>query len=226
MWDPIAWAQLSTDEALRALFDRATTDVRVAAAWYERHKRSPQIWSRVIRATTIVFGACGGLAPVISGLRVNLMTPGIAGVVSQIGYLLIGIAAGLLAFDRYFGLSSAWLRYVLAITNLRRLESQFQLEWSELLLVSPTLSSKEDLVPFLKSASAFQLAVINLVADETNAWHHEFQSSAADLQKLVMSRQDHSQISETTTRRTPAIPKRSPGSTHPTGEDRGPLSGR
>jgi hypothetical protein len=189
-WDPITWSQLPPHDGLKGLFDHALGRAREAEVWYERHKKSPQAWSRAIRAVAIIFGAIGGLAPIIAGLRFASITPEIASLISQLGYLLIGIAAGLLAFDRYFGLSSGWMRYVTALTALQRLKSAFVLDWSELLLTLPPPSSKDDLLPFLETTRQFCLAVVDLVAKETDAWSREFQSTVADLEKLVKVARD------------------------------------
>jgi hypothetical protein len=200
-WDPIAWSQLAPQDRLKNLFDHVVGRAREAEAWYERHKRLPQIWSRVIRGMVILLGATGGLARIVAGLRFDSITPAIASLISQLGYLLIGIAAGLLAFDRYFGLSSAWVRYVTAMAELQRLEAEFLLEWSELLLTRSSPSGTEDLLPFLESAREFWLAVIDLVARETDTWNREFQSAVTDLEKLVKAGREHARELEGGARR-------------------------
>ena len=210
-WDPITWSQLPAHEALKNLLDHVVAEASEAESWYRRHKDRLSFWSKAIRALAIAFGTAGGLAPIVAGLRFGLITPEFTSLISQLGYLLIGVAAGLLAFDRYFGVSSGWLRYVTALTGLQHLKSALLLEWSQLLLAAPVPSSPGELLPFLESARAFQLAVVNLVAMETEAWSTEFQSSAADLEKLVRREREQARDLETKGRHLPAAPRSRPG---------------
>jgi conflict system pore-forming effector with SLATT domain len=45
------------------------------------------------------------------------------------GFVLLGLAAGCSAYDRFFGYSAAWLRYMAAAVNLRAQLVDFQLAW-------------------------------------------------------------------------------------------------
>nr|WP_294556706.1 SLATT domain-containing protein [uncultured Rhodopila sp.] len=216
-WDPITWSQLPPQDGLKSLFEHVMGESRKAQGWYERHKKSPQSWSRLFRAMAIVFGATGGLAPIVSGIRLNSITPEIASLISQLGYLLIGIAAGLLAFDRYFGLSSAWLRYVTALTTLQRLEAAFLMRWSDLLLTQPSPSSKEDMQPFLESAREFWLAVIDLVGKETDTWSREFQAAVTDLERLVKAGREKTKDQERAARNAMAASRSRSGTKNDSG---------
>jgi hypothetical protein len=150
----------------------------------------------MIRALAIMFGTIGGLAPIVTGLRISVISGDTASVVSQIGYLFIGAAASLLAFDRYFGISTGWLRYVAALSALQRLRAGFLFEWSELALKAANPPTQQDLEHFLQSARFFRLAVIDIIERETEVWNTEFSSSFAALEKTVRGGREDSQASD------------------------------
>src|SRR5262249_49531150 len=47
------------------------------------------------------------------------------------GFLLLALAAGCWAFDRFFGYSSSWLRYMAAATSLRTQLVEYQTAWAK-----------------------------------------------------------------------------------------------
>jgi hypothetical protein len=190
-WDPTAWSQLPPGEAAKYLLDHVLAEAAEADAWYRRHKGRRATYSRTIRAVVILFGAVGGFAPIVAGLRVGAITAENAAVINQLGFLCIGVAASLLAFDRYFGVSTGWLRYVAALSAIQRQRAEFLFQWSELLREISNSPTPDDLSRFIECARSFRLTIIDVIARETEAWNTEFRSSFADLERLVRAEQEH-----------------------------------
>jgi len=46
------------------------------------------------------------------------------------GYILIALGGDLFLFDRYFGFSTSWMRYMTAQMALQRNLEKFQLSWA------------------------------------------------------------------------------------------------
>ena len=100
---------------------------------------------------------------------------------------MLGLAAGLLAFDRYFGTSSGWIRYMTSLAAIERLRAEFLFDWTALLQKAPAAIDSEAKLVFLTRAQTFQKGVSEIVEKETAAWVAEFQSSIADLEKAVQT---------------------------------------
>lgn len=43
--------------------------------------------------------------------------------------IVLGIAAGLVMLDRFFGFSTAWVRYISTELHLRQILDEFRLDW-------------------------------------------------------------------------------------------------
>jgi hypothetical protein len=135
----------------------------------------------------IVLFVLGGLAPIVAGFLHGDNTADRMVEINQSGYLMLGLAAGLLAFDRYFGVSSGWIRDMTSLAGIERLRSEFMLDWTVMLQKAPTSIDASAVLPFLERAQTFQKAVLEIVEKETAAWIVEFQSSVADLDKVVQA---------------------------------------
>ncbi len=87
---------------------------------------------------------------------------------------MLAAAGACVAFDRLFGLSSSWMRDVVAALALERLVLAFQQEWALLevqALEEPELSEKRiALLGGLRSAASL------VIETETLEWVSEFQA--------------------------------------------------
>src|SRR5262249_37156125 len=92
--DPVAvlgrlrsWAQQHTTEAIR---------------WHLRDKQAKRAGSRLLRAAAVILAVAGGLIPLLAGDAGRGPNP-------KLGYLLLALSAGAVAFDHFFGLSAGWM---------------------------------------------------------------------------------------------------------------------
>ena len=188
-WNPEKWITQSPAEGIRSLFAYVDKEASKAVSWYESAKRKKAPTSRLLRAFAIVLFVLGGLAPIVAGL-VGVETADKAAkmvIITQSGYVVLGVAAGLLAFDRYFGFSSGWIRYMTSLATIERLRAEFLFDWTRLLQEAPATIDVGTKLKFLARAQAFQRGVSEIVEKETAAWVVEFQSSIADLEKVVQA---------------------------------------
>jgi hypothetical protein len=181
-----AWATKEPREAIHELFDHVVAGADSAIAWYARNKASKARLSRGIRATAIVLGVLGGLAP----LLVSLAEKDRQASLSQLGYVAIAVATGLVVGDRFFGVSSAWMRYMTTLFSLQRLLTDLRLEWAAMLIQAKATLTAEDVERFLTRARTFQATVQQLVEKETEAWATEFRTNLADLEKLLAQQKE------------------------------------
>lgn len=162
-WDPEIWKSRSPDEAIHSLFAYVDTEASKAVAWYENAKGSKATSSRVFRGFAIVLFVLGGLAPIAAGIMSKATADAEMVVITQSGYMMLGIAAGLLAFDRYFGVSSGWIRYMTSLAAIERLRAEFLFDWTALLQKAPATIDSETKLVFLTRAQAFQKGVSEIV---------------------------------------------------------------
>lgn len=154
--------------ALQVLHRHAEAKALAGIDWYLRERRSKRRAARALRATAIVLAAAGVLQPLATGPATGRI---------QWGYLLLGLAAAAVVFDRYFGLSRAWMRCVLAAQRLQRRLEQFQDDWiaacaSE--LIGNGRPSVSDRLMLLRSFSG---DVTEIVRQETAEWEQEFHAT-------------------------------------------------
>ena len=186
-FEPVTLRDKNPLDAINALFSFSSGEAKNVAGWYQAAKNRKATASRALRFLAIAFFVIGGLAPIIAGFWHGDQTANQMVEINQAGYLLIGLAAGFLAFDRYFGMSSGWIRYMTSLAAVERLRSEFMFDWTVMLKKAPTSLDDATIVAFLDRAQTFHKGLLELVEKETAAWVAEFQSSIADLDKAVQA---------------------------------------
>src|SRR5262245_34234909 len=88
--------------------------------WYVRKKKGRSFPSQMLRFGAVALTVLGGLVPVLMSLFPSppswpWLSPFSDMRFGQFGYLLLAIAAGLVLLDRYFGYSTGWMRYIVAM---------------------------------------------------------------------------------------------------------------
>ena len=145
--------------------------------------------SWILRALAIFLTTLGGLTPIMSALggsTIKLLDGQLNVYVGQLGYLFLGLAAGCIAFDRFFGFSSGWMRYISTKMVLEKELSEFRFDWAMMIAKfgkeSPTPDQIQLMIQRLKE---FLVLVNSNVENETNTWISEFKSSLADIEKAA-----------------------------------------
>lgn len=169
----IAWDKRLA--GLGELFSWAEDLAQESIEWYLSEKRRKARWSRSLRVAAVFFVTLGGAVPLAA------LTAGRAAL-GNWGFVLIGLAAGCLTYDRFAGYSSAWLRYMATATQLRVLLNEFQLDWVKLMAAIGAEEPSTDQVGIMIDAvQSFTRSVNNLIVGETQAWLVEFNANLAEL---------------------------------------------
>jgi hypothetical protein len=213
VWDPE-----KVPESLNRIYAWTVGESDAAIGWYHR-KKSPQARiSKLIRFMAILLFGLGGLAPLVAATGLEgffisgpnsgagaavapaVVPAGVPAAVapaspplinfSQWGYVFLGLAAFLLGFDRFFGFSTSYSRYVTTALAAQRALVEFQLDWVSLLARAKRLTSETDVEPFLQRTKALHVAIRDLVEKETLAWATEFQTNLTELEKMVSIQKD------------------------------------
>ncbi len=149
-----------------------------AVNWYLQDKASKRFGSRLLRGCAIVLALAGGLAPLVSTGRGGPSS-------SNWGYVLLAVAAGLVAFDHFFGLSSGWMRDMSTAQALQRRLTEFRLTWAEASAAEVSSGSAVNPSGRLQLVASFVRDVDALIASETGEWLTEFRTNVGQLQSHV-----------------------------------------
>lgn len=155
-----------------------------ATEWYLRFKKQKRVWARFLRVSAILFAAAAGILPMVQQLTIG--NEGASPIPPVCASILLAVAVFLVALDRFFGFSSAWIRYVLAEAEVRRLRQEFELDWQGLLASYGGQPPTTDQIQYtLATAKAFVAQVNTVISDETLKWVAEFQEALRQVDEHV-----------------------------------------
>jgi hypothetical protein len=179
----VAWDPQDVPGSLRKVNDYAEKLAAFAISWYYKKKGHKARFSRFFRYGAILCTSFAGLLPVITGTWPGLLN----GLVDAnndklLVSLAVGVAATLIALDRFAGYSTAWIRYIRAGADINRLLHEYRFNWVKLTAEAgpdPTTQASN----LLTLTRDFVAAIQQIVIQETQAWATEFESSLADMEK-------------------------------------------
>lgn len=165
-------------ERLDELYRRVEADALRTAEWYLSDRAWKRRGARILRAGAAAGAVTGAAMPLLE------LTGSVPGAASY-GYLALLLGAACLAGDRFFGLTSGWMRDVATAQAVQRRLQTLQFDWA-------TENVREILGPTEGTASEaaercltvlrrFSEDVTELVRSETAEWMVEFSSGPAPL---------------------------------------------
>jgi hypothetical protein len=177
----LAWDAANTERSLTAVFAHAAGTAEVAIHWYLQKKRPKQKNARRTRGWAIFLAAVAGLVPMVAQ-----MYPRIPPVWASVA---LGGAAFLVVLDRFFGFSSAWMRYISTELQIRQLLDEFRLDWeAERATWKGAPPTEEQVQKALLRCRSFVTQVNAIVREETSLWVTEFQETLRQLDESVKTR--------------------------------------
>jgi len=170
----INWKKENLDQDLRELTIYAMDYARQFRDYYRNSANYKRSWAKILRIIAIISTALGGLLPVLSQIlakdNINL-EPAWATVAITIAVTAIGL-------DRFFGFSSAWMRFITTEIKINSKIEQIKLNienerfsWQG---AAPDFDSAKTMINHI---TLFINEVSEIVKDETNTWMMEFQNS-------------------------------------------------
>jgi len=182
---------------------RQYAEMKVAAewSWYQSKKKWNSDRSQWLRWLALLLSILGGLVPLLIALFSGRpdwwwFTRAFGSIrFAQLGYVLLAMAAGFVLMDRYFGYSTAWMRYIVAMQTIEKAREAFRLDWTllarRLPLAAAGTPEQTDLIErMIQRARAFIVDVKEASERETQTWIVEFQSSLAQLEKELKSQSE------------------------------------
>jgi hypothetical protein len=111
-------------ELVNKKFESVVNDATGSKSWYKNKRAGTRKWSRGIRFCSIILIGLGGIFPLVGK---NWEKWGID--LTPWGYITIAIAGIILFIDRFFGFSSAWIRYTSTEMEITRQLNDFESGW-------------------------------------------------------------------------------------------------
>jgi ABC-type multidrug transport system fused ATPase/permease subunit len=180
------------------LRDYATQWIRYFLEYYESRKWKVQWAATTFRAIAFLSMILGGVILVGRTLSAknqqwlmeSVFHTSLQEVPAEVGLVLLALAGGLMAADRFANLSENWMRYVVAMLSLQRMHVEFQMasvQTNE--PVKDANSDKKDNKPPENKTQLeydriknFLNAVFDLVQHETQEWADEFRKNRSELE--------------------------------------------
>lgn len=168
------------------IFEKAINDCKGATIWYTNAKKSKKWWAQTIRISSILLGAIAALLPTISDMVNKGRTRTIPAGWTTI---CLGGAGAILLLDKFFGFSSAWMRYIIAEMQLRQMEQEFEMDWENARASwQESPPSKDEINQMLARCKAFTSQISTIIREETNVWVQEFQNTIKSLDESIKSK--------------------------------------
>ena len=172
---------------------------RSRVVWKKKGRSSV---SQSLRFSALILTVLGGLVPLL--IAVFEAPPDwpwlswAAGMrFGQVGYVLLALAGGLVLLDKYFGFSTGWMRYIVAMQAIEKARESFRLDWIGLRRAfantqPQTAEQAEVIERMILRARSVILEVKEHSEKETQAWILEFQTNLAQFEKDVKSQMEAS----------------------------------
>ena len=187
----LSWKDADVEISLAELRRYVESEAQKQIVWYYAKKRRKSQVSTALRFASILLFVAGGLIPIIKATLLPDAIKTLPFDFGQSGYLLIGLAAGCVGLDRFFGYSTGWIRYITTAMAIEKSLEEYRMEWARnMAKLRGAAPNEQQLDQLIQTCEAFILAFKGQVEQETKAWVAEFQSNLAQLEKDLQAKAD------------------------------------
>jgi hypothetical protein len=178
--DVLNWSPEQRRDSVHKVYQRAEKHALEAIDWYLRSKKGKKFWAQRLRFSVIILTAIAGLLPIFSQMyEVPPISASIA----------LGLAGTVLAVDKFFGFSSAWMRFIAVEHQIRQSLHEFQVNYElELSGWETPQPSVEQTQKVLNLCKAFLVQVDGIIRQETDKWLAEFQDAIKQIDSAAAAK--------------------------------------
>jgi hypothetical protein len=129
-----------------------------------------------------------GLTPLVLPLAVMVASPSHENLIKDLlplSAVLAAMSVACIAFDKLFGFSTAWVRFITAQLDLTARRDAFATQWAKECLRAGKQPTLEQVMANLDILAGFLGAMNDVVRSETRSWINEFRGALAELEKGV-----------------------------------------
>ena len=169
------WNEDTRQQDLEALYKETCAKVQDNIDWYTRNARQKKRYAQGIRTGSLIILGIGTILPVIID-TVNTIEG--VNLPSSIATMVLALGTGLIAFDRFMGYSTGWMRFITSELHLKSRLEAFQYQWElERIAWNGGMPTPEQAQMMATRCADLRGEVTQLVHDETQLWVQEFQST-------------------------------------------------
>jgi hypothetical protein len=180
------WNQQDPHVSLTRLYDWAVANAQQQIDWYEGKIKPKGRFSRTLLALAIIIGGMGALCPLIDTACSDYENAICSIPFLELGYILIALAGVIIVFDRTFGFSAGWMRFMETKMNLQQALNEFRFTWAKALAKQvPEYKKGEHQQEPISALCDFTSKVDMLLINETRAWVLEFRKNLTEVDQLV-----------------------------------------
>lgn len=191
--DSLSWCQEDCETSLSDIYHHVQADALEALRWYRSARKPKRRIAVAARFLAVLLLGAAGVLPLLDVALAGLTIPPIW--IS----ILVAAGGGMLAFDRFHGASSGWIRYIKSEQQLKAAMELFELDWeAERAKWSGEPPTPEQVHAMLQRAREFALKVNKIVEDETAAWVEEFQRSIKGIDEALQAREEAAEAARST----------------------------
>jgi len=179
----LCWEPEKATESLQLLYVYVTNQAKESQDWYLGKRARKKRAGFALRLSAMFAATLAGIIPVLAEIYEEGGVPQLNPVWSSVA---IAVAALLIAIDRLGGMTSGWVRYMLASQEISRLEEAFRIEWEVGKLAWKSEGpSREELLVGLERCRAFLRSVNEVVEKETRIWAAEFLKALREIDRAA-----------------------------------------
>lgn len=172
----LTWDPASRTASLQALVNHSAERAEEVTEWYLDAKRAKRVWAMSLRFFAILMTAAAGILPILQQIYSSPNAP--PAIQPAWASVLVALAVLLIGLDRFFGFSSAWIRYITADLQLKQAREAFEIDWQAALAsYGANPPSDEQVRAAIALIRAFVEQVNGIVLTETSKWVAEFQEA-------------------------------------------------
>jgi conflict system pore-forming effector with SLATT domain len=186
IFEGLSWEPEKVADSLQRVLAYAVGQAEEAISWYQREK--PPKWqaARWLRVAAILSAAIAGTIPILAQIYTTNGVPDFAPAWASV---MLALAGTLVLLDRFFGFSTAWMRFVITEMRIRKALDDFQFDWElERAAWKSGRPNDEQLQRMLGRAKTFVAELNTLVESETALWVEEFQSTLKVVDEAVKAK--------------------------------------
>ncbi|MFE2838743.1 SLATT domain-containing protein [Streptomyces mirabilis] len=170
--EPSRDANLSMVDNLYKIAESTTIET---ANWYLQRRISPSRKSKFLRAAAAISIIIGAVLPLIHSVAPSLIQ-------AEWGFVFLALGGGAVLFDRTFGFSASWTRYVRAGLALQRALANSQIDYVKIYVgINPDSPSSSDIASLIQVVTQLREATNAIVEDETVSWVGYLNESVEEL---------------------------------------------
>ncbi len=177
------------DLYLKAIFKEVVEKANSSIEWYHRNASRKRNIGKLLRGGIVLMVAIGTLLPLFIDIVAIYQNESITKLLipASLASFTMAIAGVFIGWDRFFGVSSGWVRYVLTAMRLIQRLDRFCFEWNLLELKFNKSGAKDQGIAedMIKLAQKFIEDLNQIISEETNAWALEFQNAIALMEKFI-----------------------------------------